>query len=264
MQRAGHQAQLSGLIEKAPPEAGGKSAQHPMSTCRMLMGVCEQHTGAELLIVDYLYYWGGHMKRNHPLAGMKGKDLATSAERFTAARVLLDIQRHYKVSDSGIGLLQTGAQLACLKGCRGSAWPGLACPGPSWFRLRLAPDPQATSSSHRPEECWVSGPWAARAGHVSAEGSCWAMIGTLLPVSLPVASCQRTSSTAQCPFFICSFMVAAPIFGYLGDRFNRKVILSCGIFFWSIVTLSSSFIGKESSVMETRSVVCPVIKPQHR
>ncbi|XP_024121455.1 protein spinster homolog 2 isoform X5 [Oryzias melastigma] len=45
--------------------------------------------------------------------------------------------------------------------------------------------------------------------------------------------------------FICSFMVAAPIFGYLGDRFNRKVILSCGIFFWSIITLSSSFISKE-------------------
>lgn len=45
--------------------------------------------------------------------------------------------------------------------------------------------------------------------------------------------------------FICSFMVAAPIFGYLGDRFNRKVILSCGIFFWSIVTLLSSFISKE-------------------
>lgn len=45
--------------------------------------------------------------------------------------------------------------------------------------------------------------------------------------------------------FICSFMVAAPIFGYLGDRFNRKVILGCGIFFWSAVTLSSSFITKE-------------------
>ncbi|KAG2459628.1 SPNS2 protein, partial [Polypterus senegalus] len=45
--------------------------------------------------------------------------------------------------------------------------------------------------------------------------------------------------------FICSFMVAAPIFGYLGDRFNRKIILSCGIFFWATVTLSSSFITKE-------------------
>uniref|UniRef100_A0A8C9X668 SPNS lysolipid transporter 2, sphingosine-1-phosphate n=1 Tax=Sander lucioperca TaxID=283035 RepID=A0A8C9X668_SANLU len=74
-------------------------------------------------------------------------------DRYTVAGVLLDIQRHYGVSDSGIGLLQT--------------------------------------------------------------------------------------------VFICSFMVAAPIFGYLGDRFNRKVILSCGIFFWSIVTLSSSFISKE-------------------
>lgn len=74
-------------------------------------------------------------------------------DRYTVAGVLLDIQRHYGVSDSGAGLLQT--------------------------------------------------------------------------------------------VFICSFMVAAPIFGYLGDRFNRKVILSCGIFFWSIVTLSSSFISKE-------------------
>ncbi|XP_063059597.1 sphingosine-1-phosphate transporter SPNS2 [Engraulis encrasicolus] len=45
--------------------------------------------------------------------------------------------------------------------------------------------------------------------------------------------------------FICSFMIAAPIFGYLGDRFNRKVILSCGIFFWSAVTLCSSFISSK-------------------
>ncbi|TKC47278.1 hypothetical protein EI555_006465 [Monodon monoceros] len=40
-------------------------------------------------------------------------------------------------------------------------------------------------------------------------------------------------------------MVAAPIFGYLGDRFNRRVILSCGIFFWSAVTFSSSFIPQQ-------------------
>ncbi|XP_015283330.1 PREDICTED: protein spinster homolog 2 [Gekko japonicus] len=45
--------------------------------------------------------------------------------------------------------------------------------------------------------------------------------------------------------FICSFMVAAPIFGYLGDRFNRKIILSCGIFFWSAITFSSSFITEQ-------------------
>lgn len=63
--------------------------------------------------------------------------------------------------------------------------------------------------------------------------------------------------------FICSFMVAAPIFGYLGDRFNRKVILSCGIFFWSIVTLSSSFISKEVR-HRTRALIEAREAPQHK
>ncbi|XP_029462948.1 protein spinster homolog 1 [Rhinatrema bivittatum] len=45
--------------------------------------------------------------------------------------------------------------------------------------------------------------------------------------------------------FICSYMVLAPIFGYLGDRYNRKYIMCCGIFFWAVVTLCSSFIPKE-------------------
>ncbi|KAM4697330.1 protein spinster homolog 1 [Rhinophrynus dorsalis] len=45
--------------------------------------------------------------------------------------------------------------------------------------------------------------------------------------------------------FICSYMVLAPVFGYLGDRYNRKNIMCVGIFFWSLVTLGSSFIPKE-------------------
>ncbi|XP_055797736.1 protein spinster homolog 1 isoform X2 [Salvelinus fontinalis] len=45
--------------------------------------------------------------------------------------------------------------------------------------------------------------------------------------------------------FICSYMFLAPIFGYLGDRYNRKIIMSVGIGFWSIVTLASSYTPKE-------------------
>lgn len=41
--------------------------------------------------------------------------------------------------------------------------------------------------------------------------------------------------------FICSYMVLAPVFGYLGDRYNRRIIMSVGISFWSLVTLGSSF-----------------------
>lgn len=47
--------------------------------------------------------------------------------------------------------------------------------------------------------------------------------------------------------FICSYMFLAPLFGYLGDRYNRKLIMCVGIFFWSVVTLASSFIGKDVS-----------------
>lgn len=45
--------------------------------------------------------------------------------------------------------------------------------------------------------------------------------------------------------FICSYMFLAPVFGYLGDRYNRKIIMSVGISFWSLVTLASSFTPKE-------------------
>ncbi|NXX82045.1 SPNS3 protein, partial [Urocolius indicus] len=44
--------------------------------------------------------------------------------------------------------------------------------------------------------------------------------------------------------FILSYMLTAPVFGYFGDRYNRKIILGAGIFFWSGVTLGSSFISE--------------------
>ncbi|XP_067866181.1 protein spinster homolog 3-like [Heterodontus francisci] len=42
--------------------------------------------------------------------------------------------------------------------------------------------------------------------------------------------------------FICSYMILAPLFGYLGDRYNRKILMCIGIFIWCIVTLAGSFI----------------------
>ncbi|XP_065136733.1 protein spinster homolog 1 isoform X3 [Paramisgurnus dabryanus] len=57
--------------------------------------------------------------------------------------------------------------------------------------------------------------------------------------------------------FICSYMFLAPLFGYLGDRYNRKLIMSGGILFWSIVTLASSFVGKDHfwALLLTRGLV---------
>ncbi|XP_013413275.1 protein spinster homolog 1 isoform X2 [Lingula anatina] len=42
--------------------------------------------------------------------------------------------------------------------------------------------------------------------------------------------------------FIVSYMLLSPLFGYLGDRYNRKIIMVAGICFWSGITLASSFV----------------------
>ncbi|KAJ4931614.1 hypothetical protein JOQ06_010058 [Pogonophryne albipinna] len=57
--------------------------------------------------------------------------------------------------------------------------------------------------------------------------------------------------------FICSYMFLAPVFGYLGDRYNRKYIMSVGILFWSLVTLASSYTPKEHfwALLLTRGLV---------
>ncbi|XP_029802762.1 protein spinster homolog 1 isoform X2 [Suricata suricatta] len=52
--------------------------------------------------------------------------------------------------------------------------------------------------------------------------------------------------------FISSYMVLAPVFGYLGDRYNRKYLMCGGIAFWSLVTLGSSFIPREWSGLHCR------------
>ena len=42
--------------------------------------------------------------------------------------------------------------------------------------------------------------------------------------------------------FIIGYMVFSPIFGWAGDRYSRKYLMLGGILFWSIVTLSGSFV----------------------
>uniref|UniRef100_UPI00358FB28F protein spinster homolog 1 n=1 Tax=Myxine glutinosa TaxID=7769 RepID=UPI00358FB28F len=54
-----------------------------------------------------------------------------------------------------------------------------------------------------------------------------------------------TASGLLTTVFIGSYMVLAPLFGYLGDRYVRKYIMMVGICLWSAMTLTSSFIPKQ-------------------
>ncbi|KAI3373444.1 hypothetical protein L3Q82_022044 [Scortum barcoo] len=42
--------------------------------------------------------------------------------------------------------------------------------------------------------------------------------------------------------FICSFLLLAPLFGYLGDRYNRKYIMIAGLSVWLVTAAGSSLV----------------------
>lgn len=43
--------------------------------------------------------------------------------------------------------------------------------------------------------------------------------------------------------FVVAYMVFAPIFGYLGDRYSRRVIMAFGVTLWSLTTFCGSFLA---------------------
>lgn len=44
--------------------------------------------------------------------------------------------------------------------------------------------------------------------------------------------------------FILFFMIFAPFFGFIGDRYNRKRIMAAGIAIWVIAVFASSFVPR--------------------
>lgn len=54
--------------------------------------------------------------------------------------------------------------------------------------------------------------------------------------------------------FVLSYMVFAPLFGYLGDRYSRKLIMAGGVFLWSVTTFCGSFMQVNQVLVGTQSV----------
>lgn len=64
---------------------------------------------------------------------------------------------------------------------------------------------------------------------------------------------------AQCGLlqttFVISYMVCAPIFGYLGDRYSRRWIMILGVALWSGTTLIGSYMPTYFSFIAFRALV---------
>ncbi|KAM7333773.1 hypothetical protein ACRRTK_007093 [Alexandromys fortis] len=165
-------------------------------------------------------------------------------DRYTVAGVLLDIQQHFGVKDRGAGLLQSAGMapfsaltlLAILAKTLGKLNQDVTQIWRVVCLLEIAVSWNLDWGNITLIQPGQAGAGDRRHGHSDSPSN-----------HLAISYSDATFSGQEGPMymFICSFMVAAPIFGYLGDRFNRKVILSCGIFFWSAVTFSSSFIPQQ-------------------
>jgi predicted MFS family arabinose efflux permease len=57
------------------------------------------------------------------------------------------------------------------------------------------------------------------------------------------------------PVFIYAYMLAAPVFGTLADRFDRPRLVAAGISLWSLATAGAAFVGGFSGLLATRALV---------
>lgn len=55
--------------------------------------------------------------------------------------------------------------------------------------------------------------------------------------------------------FMAVYMLAAPVFGALGDRGKRTIPIAVGVFLWSIATLVSGFAASYSHLLGARAIV---------
>lgn len=55
--------------------------------------------------------------------------------------------------------------------------------------------------------------------------------------------------------FIVVYMVSAPLFGYLADRFQRPRLVAGGVALWSLATLGAAFVHSYPALLVTRSLV---------
>lgn len=55
--------------------------------------------------------------------------------------------------------------------------------------------------------------------------------------------------------FVLSYMLFAPVFGYLGDRYSRRFIMAFGVLLWSLTTLIGSFMENFTGFIIFRALV---------
>ena len=66
---------------------------------------------------------------------------------------------------------------------------------------------------------------------------------------------NHTQAGALVPAFMIVYMIIAPLFGWLGDRYSRKWLIAIGVGLWSIATSGAYFVTTYAQLFFTRVLV---------
>lgn len=83
--------------------------------------------------------------------------------------------------------------------------------------------------------------------HLIKQRCVWSFHWSLCVYCERMMSLKRNNWFHQFSVFICSFLLLAPLFGYLGDRYNRKYIMIGGLSVWLLTATASSFVNESVS-----------------
>ena len=70
-----------------------------------------------------------------------------------------------------------------------------------------------------------------------------------------VASTAKTKTWLLATAFLLSYMITAPIFGWLADRMSRWVLVGVGVLVWSLASGASGLAGTYAALLITRLFV---------
>ncbi len=82
----------------------------------------------------------------------------------------------------------------------------------------------------------------------------YVLSSTLVPIKAELGLSDGQLGSLSTAFLI-GYFVSSPFFGYLGDRFNRKWLISVGVFVWSAATFGTGFALGFLSFMALRVLV---------
>ncbi|NDC38896.1 MAG: MFS transporter, partial [Proteobacteria bacterium] len=81
------------------------------------------------------------------------------------------------------------------------------------------------------------------------------LLAALLPSVKDELALSHESGGALVSAFVIGYFIFSPVFGFLGDRVRRPLLMAIGVGLWSVATSATALVGAFGALMLTRVLV---------